>query len=29
MLTLVTCGGSFDERTRSYSDNIVIFAVIS
>jgi sortase (surface protein transpeptidase) len=27
MLTLVTCGGSFDETTRSYSDNLVVFAV--
>jgi hypothetical protein len=26
-LTLVTCGGYFDERTRHYADNIVIFAV--
>jgi hypothetical protein len=26
-LTLVTCGGTFDERTRRYADNIVIFAV--
>lgn len=29
MLTLVTCGGPFDERTRRYAANIVIFAVIS
>jgi sortase (surface protein transpeptidase) len=27
MLTLVTCGGSFDRRLRRYADNIVIFAV--
>ena len=26
-LALVTCGGSFDQSTRSYSDNIVVFAV--
>jgi len=27
MLTLVTCGGSFDRRLRRYADNVVIFAV--
>lgn len=27
ILALVTCGGSFDKSTRSYSDNIVVFAV--
>lgn len=27
ILVLVTCGGSFDQSTRSYSDNIVVFAV--
>jgi Sortase domain len=26
-LALVTCGGSFDQATRSYSDNVVVFAV--
>lgn len=26
-LTLVTCGGGFDERTRSYSHNVVVYAV--
>lgn len=26
-LTLITCGGAFDERTRSYRDNIVVTAV--
>lgn len=26
-LVLVTCGGEFDERTRSYADNVVVFAV--
>ena len=25
-LALVTCGGSFDQATRSYSDNVVVFA---
>ena len=25
-LRLITCGGVFDERTRSYEDNIVVFA---
>ena len=25
-LTLVTCGGSFDTRTRTYSDNVVVIA---
>jgi hypothetical protein len=25
-LTLITCGGSFDTRTRTYSDNIVVTA---
>jgi Sortase domain len=29
VLTLVTCGGAFDETTRSYSDNVVVFAVPS
>lgn len=27
ILALVTCGGSFDRATRSYSDNVVVFAV--
>jgi len=27
-LTLVTCGGSFDQATRRYSDNVVVFAVL-
>jgi hypothetical protein len=27
VLALVTCGGSFDETTRHYSDNVVVFAV--
>jgi len=26
-LALVTCGGSFDQATRNYSDNVVVFAV--
>ena len=26
-LTLVTCGGGFDERTRRYSHNVVVYAV--
>jgi hypothetical protein len=26
-LVLVTCGGPFDERTRSYADNIVVVAI--
>jgi hypothetical protein len=26
-LVLITCGGSFDQTTRSYEDNIVVFAV--
>ncbi|MFC7548406.1 class F sortase [Plantactinospora sp. GCM10030261] len=26
-LRLVTCGGTFDERTRHYRDNVVVFAV--
>jgi sortase (surface protein transpeptidase) len=26
-LALVTCGGAFDEATRTYSDNVVVFAV--
>lgn len=26
-LTLVTCGGGFDEQTRSYSHNVVVYAV--
>jgi sortase (surface protein transpeptidase) len=26
-LTLVTCGGGFEERTRSYSHNVVVYAV--
>lgn len=26
-LTLVTCGGGFDERSRSYSHNVVVYAV--
>lgn len=25
-LVVITCGGSFDERTRSYSDNVVLIA---
>lgn len=25
-LRLITCGGTFDERTKSYADNIVVFA---
>lgn len=28
-LALVTCGGSYDRRTRTYSDNVVVFAVPS
>jgi len=27
VLTLVTCGGSYDERTRSYARNVVVVAV--
>ncbi|MGH7357916.1 MAG: class F sortase [Candidatus Rokuibacteriota bacterium] len=27
VLTLVTCGGTFDPTTRSYADNVVVFAV--
>jgi sortase family protein len=27
VLALVTCGGSFDQATRHYSDNVVVFAV--
>jgi hypothetical protein len=27
ILALVTCGGSFDQATRRYSDNVVVFAV--
>ena len=27
ILVLVTCGGSFDEATGSYDDNVVVFAV--
>jgi hypothetical protein len=27
ILTLVTCGGAFDQTTRSYADNVVVFAV--
>lgn len=27
VLTLVTCGGSFSEITRSYSDNVVVYAI--
>jgi sortase (surface protein transpeptidase) len=27
-LRLITCGGSFDRQARSYSDNIVVFAVL-
>ena len=26
-LTLITCGGSFDSRTRHYSDNVIVTAV--
>jgi sortase (surface protein transpeptidase) len=26
-LTLVTCGGGFDDRTRSYSHNVIVYAV--
>jgi sortase (surface protein transpeptidase) len=26
-LTLVTCGGGFDEETRSYSHNVIVYAV--
>ena len=26
-LVLITCGGSFDRRTRHYADNIVAYAV--
>ena len=26
-LQLVTCGGSFDRRARSYRDNVIVFAV--
>lgn len=29
VLTLITCGGSFDAETRSYSDNLVAYAVPS
>ena len=25
-LRLVTCGGAFDERSRSYLDNVVVYA---
>ena len=25
-LRLVTCGGAFDEKTRSYQDNVVVYA---
>jgi hypothetical protein len=27
ILALVTCGGAFDQATRSYADNVVVFAV--
>jgi len=27
VLTLVTCGGSYDERTRSYARNVVVVAI--
>ena len=27
ILSLITCGGSFDQMTRSYSDNVVVIAV--
>jgi hypothetical protein len=27
VLTLVTCGGAFDPATRTYADNVVVFAV--
>lgn len=27
VLTLITCGGSFDYRTHHYADNVVVFAV--
>jgi hypothetical protein len=27
ILSLVTCGGAFDQTTRSYADNVVVFAV--
>jgi hypothetical protein len=27
ILSLITCGGSFDLMSRSYSDNVVVFAV--
>lgn len=26
VLTLITCGGAFDEATRTYADNVVVFA---
>jgi hypothetical protein len=26
-LRLVTCGGRFDQRQRSYRDNVIVFAV--
>jgi sortase (surface protein transpeptidase) len=27
-LRLITCGGSFDDRTRSYVDNLIVFATL-
>jgi hypothetical protein len=27
LLALVTCGGRFDERTRTYESNVVVYAV--
>ena len=27
IISLITCGGSFDQMTRTYSDNVVVFAV--
>ena len=29
MLRLVTCGGAFDEATGHYTDNVIVFAVLS
>jgi hypothetical protein len=28
MLRLITCGGSFDHRARSYRDNVIVTATI-
>jgi hypothetical protein len=27
-LRLITCGGSFDQRSKTYRDNIIVFAVL-